>query len=284
MVHNGAGDALRSAANQVDEDVLVQVNPRVTFTASNLRGKDGDASTHLHPTVSLRKRIQDVDLSFYFTDESVRDVKKLPDALVAADADLGRLLEGLQGQVAYSIGDRSARVRGKYRRAFEGRDLDVQATWLQKGNSVFVEGSFQIDDNNRIRGAYNFGDDALQGRFLHSVNDGSWRGYPVEPPTDPLSYVNGYDYGSKTGVVSYEWRKDEWGVAPLYDFGRNALRLTGSWSREEDSVRATYDVKDEQAAVEWFRAPVRVVASARVNQDGVNNINAGVTVEKAWEF
>lgn len=156
-----------------------------------------------------------------------------------------RVNSDLSVDACYDLAAKKYKVGGEYKGEVADRKVTLEARFAEKDKTVSGEASVAIDCNNKAT--------------LTFCN--------MEVTSAKYSFCN--------NGITYE---------PSYCLKRQAPSMTVSKKEGKATYKATYNVKDEKATVEWSQNPWKVCASASAGQKGLGKPSVTATWEKTYDF
>jgi len=169
-----------------------------------------------------------------------------PASLTGVNAKVAyRVNSDLSVDASFDLAAKKYNVGGEYKGEVADRKVTLEARFAEKDKTVSGEASVAIDSNNKATLTFS----------------------NLEVTSAKYSFSN--------NGITYE---------PSYCLKRQAPSLTVSKKEGKATYKATYNVKDEKATVEWSQNPWKVSASASAGQKGLGKPSVTATWEKTYDF
>lgn len=218
--------------------------PKGTLTLKNIGTDVSIKNVAASGAVTLKYKKCNVSASLALSDQTVRSVKTLKDVVATADYKVSQV-KGLTVNTKYEFAPKKWTAGLTYDTKVANKAVTVKATYNNKDKKVAGDATLSLCKNQKANVSFN------QEKFISA---------------------------------KYTLTKDDYTFEPSYNFDKKAPAVSISKKCCKDTLKLAYDLKSENATLEWNRKPVKVSVSSTVSKSGVSKPTVSVVAENVYEF
>lgn len=220
--------------------------PKATLTLKDIGSGFSTKNVVAGGTSTLRYKRGDFNASLAASDATVKNIKSLRDVVATLDYKVPKGVKGVTVNTKYELGPKKYTVGATWDGKVTNRATTVKATYSNKDNKVAGEATLAVTKTQKANLVFN------QEKMI----------------------------SAKYTVVNNDFTYE-----PSYNFDKKAPAVAISKKQGKANLKLSYDLKSENAALEWNRKPFKIVLSSVVSKKpSVGKPTVAASYENVFEF